>query len=265
MARMRSFRVVLLLISWLSLSAWLTLLCPIQSSFQEMIQPNTQMHESVPARSRIEAKRWSDPARYVAKSAVYIADRRVNNTCIIAGMSMTNSERFVQGIADFGNLFLIITLPEMRKQGINYLALYVLQKAVEAGRKGFGGYPESKLREETGLADYEISRACKPLINAGLVSATVSSTDKRSKILVSTSRGEKVLMRIFSAAAQRLHVSIEEIGRFRRLQGAVEHLRKARQKLHGSMQLSFFEREFQRGKRPKVPVPRKLTVRRAEP
>jgi len=169
---------------------------------------------------------------------------------------MTNSERFVNGIANFGNLFLVLTLPEMRKQGISYLALYALQKAIDAENEGFIGLPESKLRDETGLPDYELSRACRLLVNAGLLRARRSSNDKRRKIMVPTSLGKTVLVRILSAAAQRLHDSIEEVGRFRRVQGAVEHLRKAQNKLRGQFQLSFFERELQRGKRPKVPVPR---------
>jgi DNA-binding MarR family transcriptional regulator len=177
---------------------------------------------------------------------------------------MTNSERFVHGIADFGNLFFVLTWSEMRKQGISYLALYVLQRAIGVKNAGFRGLPESELRDETGLPDYEVSRACRLLVNAGLLKATRLPNDKRNKTLVPTALGKRVFARIMSAAAQRLHDSTEEAGRFRRLQGGVEHLRKAREKLRGFMQLSFFEREFQRGKRPKVPVPRWRPLRPAQ-
>jgi DNA-binding MarR family transcriptional regulator len=168
---------------------------------------------------------------------------------------MTNSERFLAGIMGLGNLFLVLTLPEMRKQRINYLALFALQKTIDAQIEGFSGLPESALRDETGLPDYEVSRACRLLVNAGLLKASRLPLDKRSKILVPTSLGKRVLARILSGAAQRLHDSIEDVGRFRRVQGAMEHLRQAQDKLHGQFQLSFFERELQRGKRPKVPVP----------
>ena len=173
---------------------------------------------------------------------------------------MTNSERFVKGIADFGTLFLVLTLPQMRKQGLTYPALYALHKIIEAEDEGFTGLPESALRKETGLPDYEVSRACRYLVGAGLLKTSTSKGDKRTRVLASSPLGRKVWDRILAAAAERLHDSIDEIGRFRRLQGAVEHLRKARRKLHGSIQLSFFEREFQRGKRPKVPVPRRTSV-----
>lgn len=193
--------------------------------------------------------------------AVYICIRRAQNTCKSAGTPMTNSERFVKGIAEFGNLFLILTLPEMRRQGISYLSLLALQRADEAASSGF---EERELRDETGLPDFEVSRACKPLIKGGLIKTTSSTKDRRRKILVVTPLGRRVLNTIFSEAAKCLGNSVEEVGRFRRLQGAVEHLRKARRKLRGSMQLSFFERELQRGKRPKVPVPRKPSIHPVE-
>lgn len=143
---------------------------------------------------------------------------------------------------------------------MNYLTLYVLQKTIAAEDEGFSGLPEQELRDETGLPDYEVSKACRSLIGVGLLKTSASRSDKRARVLSSTPLGRRVWNRIVSAAAKRLRDSIEEVGRFRRVEEAVEHLRKARKKLHGSMQLSFFERELQRGKRPKVPVPRKPGV-----
>jgi len=54
-------------------------------------------------------------------------------------------------MAPSGNLFLLLTLPEMRRQGLTYLAFYALQRTVDVGE-----FSEYWLRRETGLEDYEV-------------------------------------------------------------------------------------------------------------
>lgn len=64
-----------------------------------------------------------------------------------------------------GNLFLVLTLPELRRRGLIPLAFYALQRAVEVAPNP-GSTLESTeqgLRSETGFADYETSCACSCL------------------------------------------------------------------------------------------------------
>ena len=56
---------------------------------------------------------------------------------------MTRHESFLRALAPAGNLFLLLTLPEMRRQGITYLAFYALQRTVDES-----GYSEYQLRRE---------------------------------------------------------------------------------------------------------------------
>ena len=85
---------------------------------------------------------------------------------VVADMQVSSltCKQLLRSIAPSGNLFLLLTLQEFRRQGLTYVAFYVLQRAMEPSR-GF----VSALRQETGLADYEVSRACKFLEGSGLV------------------------------------------------------------------------------------------------
>ena len=67
------------------------------------------------------------------------------------------------------NFFLVLTQPELRRQGMSFLSLYALQRAVERAKDPDGPYSEQWLRSETGLEDYETSRACTLLVRSGLV------------------------------------------------------------------------------------------------
>ena len=63
---------------------------------------------------------------------------------------MTTQERFVKAMAISGNLFLLITLPELRRQGMTYLSLYALQRTVEiASNSSVNRFSEYWLRVET--------------------------------------------------------------------------------------------------------------------
>jgi DNA-binding MarR family transcriptional regulator len=169
------------------------------------------------------------------------------NTCSNAGTHMTQQERIVRELAGFGNLFLVLTLPEIRRQGMTYLSLYALQRAVQIAEENSGWYfPQVCLRNESGLSDYETSRACKLLEPAGLIQLAKADDDGRERLLIPTELGKRVLARIMRAAGQRLWDSIDDIGRFRRIREATEHLRRAHHRLRGPLQLSFFEKELTR-------------------
>lgn len=162
---------------------------------------------------------------------------------------MTQAERIVWELAGFGNLFLVLTLPEIRREGMTYLSLYALQRAVQVTKESSTSYfPEASLRDESGLSDYETSRACKVLEGAGLIRLAKAEGDGRIRLLIPTVLGKRVLARIMKAAGQRLWDSIEDVGRFRRIHDAIEHLRKAHHRLRGPLQISFFEKELQRKK-----------------
>jgi DNA-binding MarR family transcriptional regulator len=153
---------------------------------------------------------------------------------------MTKHSEFVRGMAPLGNLFLLITLPELREQGLTYLAFYALQRAVDEG-----SFSEYWLRCETGLADYETSRACAVLAKSDLVRISKSEKDGRIRVLTPTARGRRLLTKIVSAAADRLLDGIHESGRPRRINEATDLLRRANDKLLGPFQLSFFDTEVE--------------------
>lgn len=149
---------------------------------------------------------------------------------------MKEQEAFVRAMAPSGNLFLLITLPELRRQGLTYLAFYALQRTVDEG-----AFSESWLRCETGLPDYETSRACTLLAKSELVKIGKSTQDGRARVLIPTARGRRVLGRIISSAAGRLWDGIPPAGRTRRLDEAADLLHRAGEKLLGPLQLSFFD------------------------
>jgi DNA-binding MarR family transcriptional regulator len=156
-------------------------------------------------------------------------------------------------MSGFGNLLLVLTLPELRRQRMNYLSLYVLFRAVKVGSKPSDGYySHSALRRETGLKDYETSRACKLLAKRGLIEVSPAEGDRRERILIPTDRGKDVLTQIMDSAGKRLWEGIEDVGRIRRFRETTDHLRKAHRSLRGPLQLTFFEKELQRKRRKKT-------------
>ena len=158
---------------------------------------------------------------------------------------MTKQERLVKAMAISGNLFLLITLPELRRQGMTYLSLYALQRAVEIANRGSAErFSEYWLRSETGLQDYETSRACSLLEKSGLVTVSKDAKDGRVRLLTPTARGRRVLDKILSAAANRMWEGIPNPGRVRRVAEATEALRRANRILLGPLQLSFFDKDL---------------------
>jgi DNA-binding MarR family transcriptional regulator len=160
---------------------------------------------------------------------------------------MTKEEEFVRGMAPIGSLFLLITLPELRQQGLTYLAFYALQRAVDEG-----SFSEYWLRCETGLADYETSRACAVLAKSELLRISRSEKDGRVRILMPTARGRRLVTKFLSAAATRLLEGIPRPGKTRRMDEATNMLRQATDKLLGPFQLSFFDPDLEEAQsRPK--------------
>jgi DNA-binding MarR family transcriptional regulator len=161
---------------------------------------------------------------------------------------MTRQERIIRAMACSGNLFLLVTLPEIRRQGMTYLSFYALQRVVERVTSGqVGPYSEWALRRETGLEDYETSRACRLLEKSGLVKISKDEGDRRIRLLRPTALGHRVLNKIMSEAGNQLWDGILPAGRTRRVKNAASLLQQANRTLLGPLQLSFFDRDlFQR-------------------
>lgn len=169
---------------------------------------------------------------------------------------MTRQERIIRAMACSGNLFLLVTLPEIRRQGMTYLSFYALQRSVERVTVGQEGlYSEWSLRRETGLEDYETSRACGLLERSGLVKVSKGEEDRRIRLLKPTALGHRVLNKIMSEAGRQLWDGILPAGRTRRVKNVTSLLQQANRTLLGPIQLSFFDKDlFQqkpRRKRPK--------------
>ncbi|MGC2615142.1 MAG: hypothetical protein WA354_14005 [Terracidiphilus sp.] len=157
---------------------------------------------------------------------------------------MTREERVTRAMACSGNFFLVLTQPELRREGMSFLSFYALQRAVERAKDPGGKYSEQWLRSETGLEDYETSRACTLLVRSGLVKASKHDDDRRVRKLVPTALGCRVLSRIMEAAGRRLWNGIDHAGRIRRVKEVTSHLQRANRILHGQFQLSFFDRDL---------------------
>jgi DNA-binding MarR family transcriptional regulator len=165
---------------------------------------------------------------------------------------VTREGRLVRAMSVSGGLFLLAILPELRREGMTFLEMYALHRAIELIDDPTMGldqpYSESRLARETGLLDYEVSRACSFLRKRGLVTTSRSASDRRIRQLLPTERGRNVLVRIFSAAGRRLWEGIETPSRVRRAREATRLLRSANGILHGVFQLSLFERQPARKK-----------------
>jgi len=157
-------------------------------------------------------------------------------------VSLANCKQLVRVIAPSGNLFLVLLLQELRRQGITFVAFYVLQRVIEEP-----GISEFQLRRETGLENYEISRGCKFLADSGLIKIGRAAEDRRVRVLRPTSRGQKIRGQVLSEAAKQLQegLSIDDgfqgLGENRRLMEATESFRMGNRSLLGPLQLSFFD------------------------
>jgi DNA-binding MarR family transcriptional regulator len=163
---------------------------------------------------------------------------------IVAHMqvSLVQCKQFLRAIAPSGNLFLLLTLQELRRQGLTFIAFYALQRTIE-----YSGSSASALRQETGLADYEISRACKSLVSNGLVVLSRDERDARVRVLRPTKLGIKVHGQVLLAAAKRLQKDFSSEDRLsisaenRRLTEAAEFFRRGNRTLRGPFQVSFLD------------------------
>jgi DNA-binding MarR family transcriptional regulator len=157
-------------------------------------------------------------------------------------VSLVSCKQLLRAMAPSGNLFLLLTLQELRRQGLTYIAFYVLQRTIESS----GSYA-STLRQETGLADYEISRACKFLEVSGLVVMSRDEQDRRVRVIRPTKQGIKVHAQVVSGAAKELQkdfsadYGVPVATENRRLTEATECFRKGNRILRGMFQISFFD------------------------
>jgi DNA-binding MarR family transcriptional regulator len=156
---------------------------------------------------------------------------------ILAKMQLSRSKyvELIRAFAPSGNLFLLLTLSELRRQGLTYLAFYVLQKCIEKE------ISQSTLRCQTGLPNHEISRACKFLEKSGLVEITKSDEDARVRVVNTTEKGRLIHRRVLAAAAKQLKNGLPEDGHPRRISEATNFLRGATRVLLGQLQLTFFD------------------------
>ncbi len=147
--------------------------------------------------------------------------------------------QLVQAIAPSGNLFFLLSIQELRRQGLTFLAFYILQRTIEERELS-----EYGIRQETGLGDYEVSRACTFLAHSGLAQKRKSEADARVRLLTPTNRGIRIWNQVLSEAAQRLQDGVPRPGRSRRLSEATQFLRKGNRILLGPLQLSFFDTDL---------------------
>src|ERR1035437_9288852 len=157
-------------------------------------------------------------------------------------VTLAKCEQFLRAVAPSGNLFLLLTFHELRKQGLTFIAFYVLQRAIV-----YSGSSASALRQETGLADYEISRACKFLVRSGLVVMSPDEKDRRVRVLRPTKLGIKIHDQVLLAAARKLQKDFSSEDRLsisaenRRLTEAAQAFRKGNRSLRGPLQVSFLD------------------------
>ncbi len=157
-------------------------------------------------------------------------------------VNLTKCKQLLRAIAPSGNLFLLLTLEELRRQGLTFIAFYALQRTIE-----HSGCYESALRQETGLEDYEISRACKFLDKSKLVVSSPDEKDRRAHVLRPTKLGIKIHDQVLLAAAKKLQKDFSSRDDLliptenRRLTEASESFRKGNRTLRGAFQASFFD------------------------
>ena len=60
-------------------------------------------------------------------------------------VNLTKCKQFLRAVAPSGNLFLLLTLQELRRQGLTFIAFYALQRTIE-----YSGCYASALRQRQG-------------------------------------------------------------------------------------------------------------------
>lgn len=102
------------------------------------------------------------------------------------------------------------------------------------------------------MADYEISRACKFLVDSGLIVMRRDESDARVRVLRPTKLGIKIHDQVLAAAAKRLQEDLSSADRLsisaenRRLMEAGESFRKGNRTLRGPFQVSFLDTHLKR-------------------
>ena len=159
---------------------------------------------------------------------------------ILAYMQVSRKcERLVRAMAPAGNLFLLLSIQELRRRGLTFLAFYILQRTIDERE-----FSEFWVRQETGLDDYEVSRACTFLAQSGLIQKKKDEADARVRVLTPTDRGVRVRDKILSTAAERLDDGLPRPGRLRRVFEATQFFRKGNRILLEPLQLSFFDTDL---------------------
>ena len=154
-------------------------------------------------------------------------------------LSPSSCNQFVRAIGPSGNLFLLLVLRELRRQGLTFITFYVLQRVAK-----YPGISQLQLRRETGLKDYEISRDCKFLASSGLIKISPSKADRRVRVLTPTNRGKRIWEQVLIAASRQLQKAFsfdECLSCEEGLTKATESFQTGNQILFGSLQLSFLE------------------------
>lgn len=155
---------------------------------------------------------------------------------------MKREERLATALASFGNLFVVITAPELRRRALTPLAFYALQRSVQEADQD-RAYSESDLTRESQLADYDTSRAVSLLKRQGLLTVARWTEDKRVLLLIPTEQGRSVLSEIMTASGKRLWNSIPKSARKRRISVLTSQLRDADRTLYGLWQPTFFDKD----------------------
>jgi DNA-binding MarR family transcriptional regulator len=158
--------------------------------------------------------------------------------------------QLAEALTDSGILFLVLTLRELRRQGLTLTAFYALQRVIEDRV-----CTELSLRNATRLSDYEISRACRMLAKSDLIETKKSDTDKRVRVLSATRRGIRVRDRILAQAGKVLQDEFPAPEYKHQIPKVIEAFRLANDALHGEFQIPFGglldELELKRRKRRK--------------
>lgn len=153
---------------------------------------------------------------------------------------MNRLQGLATALSSFGNLFIVITAPQLRSRSLTPLAVYALQRSInQADREQ--AYSESDVTRESQRADYETSRAVSLLKRKGLVTVARCSEDKRVLLLIPTEQGRSVFREIMAASGKRLWNSIPKSARKRRVRALTNQLRDADKTLYGVWQPSFFD------------------------
>ena len=117
------------------------------------------------------------------------------NIMIVANMQvpLIKCKQLVRSIAPSSNLFLVVTLQELRRQGLTFIAFYALQRIIEVPL-----ILQSALGGRLGWETDEISRACKFLAGSGLIKIGQALEDRRVRVLqANRSRNSRSAIRYF--------------------------------------------------------------------